>query len=193
MTTLREARDGHHPDEPAAAYEALLCAAEGGLRDGTQDTPRRAAAAYAYLTSGYEVDVPGLFTHFDADGYDELVMVKAIPFYSLCEHHLLPFHGEAHVGYIPQGRIVGLSKLARLVEAYARRLQVQERLTEQIADAIVTHLEAKGVIVVISAEHLCMAMRGVEKAGTRTITSVVRGAMKDDPRARAEAFSLLER
>lgn len=158
---------------------------------GTIDTPLRAAKALADLTCGYHVDVPALFTTFESDGYDEMIVVKAIPFYSLCEHHLLPFHGGASVGYIPNGRIIGLSKIARLVEAYARRLQVQERMTVQIADAIETHLQARGVIVLVTAEHLCMTMRGVQKPGSTTTTSVVRGIIKDDQRARLEATTLL--
>jgi GTP cyclohydrolase I len=133
-----------------------------------------------------------LQTTFDAN-HDELVLVKDIAMYSMCEHHLVPFHGSAAVGYIPgeDGRITGLSKLARLVDLYARRPQVQERLTTQIADAIVRRLEPHGVIVVVQAEHLCMAMRGVRKPGSITMTSAVRGVFKDDPRTRAEALSLI--
>lgn len=161
------------------------------LYDGIMETPIRAARAWGELTSGYGQDHAELFKTFDADGYDELVMLTDAPFYSLCEHHLLPFHGVAHIGYIAQGRIVGLSKLARLLDVFARRLQVQERLTTQIADAIEEHLHPAGVIVIVQAEHLCMAMRGVQKSGVKTTTSVVRGAMKDKPEARAEAMSLI--
>jgi GTP cyclohydrolase I len=183
--------------EPADAirdcYRTLIAAAEGSTanREGLTDTPARAARAWAELTAGYNIDPASLFTTFEADGYDQLVMVTPIPFYSLCEHHLLPFHGRAHVGYLPHDRIVGLSKLARLVDCFSRRLQVQERLTEQIADAIDTHLNPLGTIVVIEAEHLCMAMRGARTPGASTKTSALRGAMLDNPAARAEAFSLI--
>jgi GTP cyclohydrolase I len=183
--------------EPAGwledAYRNLLVAAEGERfdREGLEETPARAARAWRELTSGYRCDVADLFKTFDADGCQELVAVPDIPFYSLCEHHLLPFHGTAHIGYIPNGRIVGLSKLARVVECFARRLQVQERLTTQIADAMVEHLAPLGVIVLIEAEHLCMAMRGVQKPGAATLTSAVRGVLLDAPEARAEALDLL--
>ena len=175
------------------AYREVLRIAEPDtyMREGLVETPARAANALEELTSGYSVDVAGLLKTFDSDGYDEMVAQTAIPFYSLCEHHLLPFHGVAHVAYIPNGRIVGLSKLARLVDAYARRLQVQERLTQQVATALETHLEAVGVMVIVEAEHLCMAMRGVERPGAITKTSAVRGAMKTKPEARAEAQALL--
>lgn len=173
------------------AYSALIGAAEPAVREGTADTPARAARAWVDLTAGYDVDVRALLRCFPAEGHDEMVVVRSIPFYSLCEHHLLPFHGEAHVGYIPNGKIVGLSKVARLVDAYARRLQVQERLTDQVADALERHVQARGVIVVVKAEHLCMSMRGVEKPGSITVTSVVRGILKEDPRARAEALDLM--
>ncbi|HLU30332.1 MAG TPA: GTP cyclohydrolase I FolE, partial [Acidimicrobiia bacterium] len=128
---------------------------------------------------------------FGDEHYQEIVMVKDIPFYSLCEHHLVPFHGRAHVAYLPRGRVTGLSKLARLVEGYARRPQMQERLTAQVADALVDRLNPLGVLVVIEAEHLCMSMRGVRKPGATTVTSAVRGTMASDPATRAEAMSLL--
>lgn len=174
-------------------YRQLLQSIEGEepQREGLVETPARAANALAELTRGYDVDVAALLKTFDSDGYDEMVMQTNIHFYSLCEHHLLPFHGVAHVAYIPNGRIVGLSKLARLVEAFARRLQVQERMTIQIADALEKHLEAVGVLVVVEAEHLCMAMRGVELPGAITKTSAVRGAIQSKPEARAEAMGLL--
>lgn len=177
------------------AYRRLLHAAEGGghEREGLADTPARAARAWAELTIGYRQDPADLFRTFEADGYDELVMVGPIPFYSLCEHHLLPFHGDAWVGYIPAGRIVGLSKIARLVDVFARRLQVQERLTAQVADTLNTHLEPLGVIVVVAARHLCMEMRGVQTSGAGTTTSAVRGAFRDDPAAREEALSFVHR
>lgn len=177
----------------AGAYLTLLRQAEpeSWNRDGLDATPERAARAFAELTSGYDTDPASLMTTFDADGYDEMVMDRGIPFYSLCEHHLLPFHGLAHVGYIPGERIVGLSKLGRLVDCFARRLQVQERMTVQIADTLVEHLHPRGVIVVLQAEHLCKTMRGVQKAGAATLTSAVRGAFAEKPEARAEAFALI--
>jgi GTP cyclohydrolase I len=175
------------------AYRDLLAVAEPGTcdRDGLTETPERAARAWAELTKGYTAE-PDLKT-FEADGYDEIVAVSRIPFYSLCEHHLLPFHGHAHIAYLPHRRIIGLSKFARLVDLYARRLQVQERLTRQIADCLVDALNPAGVVVVIEAEHLCMAMRGVERPGAHTRTSVVRGVFRDKPEARSEALRLLLR
>lgn len=174
------------------AYRTILAEAEPDTcqREGLTDTPARAADALLELTSGYRVDVKELLTTFDSDGYDEMVVQSNISFHSLCEHHLLPFHGHASIAYIPSGRIVGLSKLARVVDAFARRLQVQERMTIQIADALTEHLSPEGVMVVVEAEHLCMAMRGVEQSDTPTTTSAVRGAMKTKPEARAEALAL---
>lgn len=164
---------------------------DGVTYEGVEATPGRAARALIEMTSGYDVDVAGLFTTFDRDGYDELIIVRDIPFVSLCEHHMLPFTGRAHVGYIASERIVGLSKLARLVNAYARRLQVQERLTVQIADALDEHLKPVGSIVVVEAEHSCMSCRGVRVHDTTAVTSSVRGALRDKPEARAEAMGLL--
>lgn len=143
------------------------------------------------MTSGYGADEALILKTFDSEGHDEIVLVKDIPFHSLCEHHLLPFLGVAHVAYIPDGRIVGLSKIPRLVEAFTKRLQVQERLTGQIAASLQKHLNPRGVLVIMEAEHLCMTMRGVQKAGSRTTTSVVRGIFKEDPRARQEALALI--
>jgi GTP cyclohydrolase I len=177
----------------AAVRELLIAVGEDPSRDGLQATPARVARAYAEVFAGLHVDPDDVLqTTFDAN-HDELVLVKDIPLYSTCEHHLVPFHGKAAVGYIPgdDGRITGLSKLARLVDLYARRPQVQERLTSQIADAMAQRLDPRGVIVVIEAEHLCMAMRGVRKPGSKTMTSAVRGIFKDDPRTRAEALSLI--
>jgi GTP cyclohydrolase IA len=149
-----------------------------GPREGTRHTPDRVGRMYVdELCSGYDVDVASLFRTFDHEGYDGMVIVKDVPVTSLCEHHLVPFVGFAHVAYLPNGRVVGLSKLARVVDAFARRLQVQERLTKQIADAIESHLHPRGVIVVVEAEHLCMTIRGVQKPGTKTITPVVRGEL----------------
>jgi GTP cyclohydrolase I len=178
-----------------AVREILLAIGEDPDRDGLVDTPARVARAYAEQFAGLAQrpeDV--LATVFDAD-YDELILVRDIEVYSICEHHLVPFFGFAHVGYIPneKGQITGLSKLARLVDLYARRPQVQERMTSQIADALMRVLEPRGVLVVIEAEHLCMSMRGVRKPGAKTVTSAVRGSMRDSDRTRAEAMSLLLR
>jgi GTP cyclohydrolase IA len=176
-----------------AVREILLAIGEDPDRDGLARTPARVARAYAEQFAGMRQrpeDV--LATVFDAD-HEEMVLVRDIEMYSLCEHHLAPFFGLAHVGYIPneKGQITGLSKLARLVDVYARRPQVQERMTSQIADALMDVLEPRGVIVVIEAEHLCMSMRGVRKAGAKTVTSAVRGMFLESDRTRAEAMSLL--
>jgi GTP cyclohydrolase IA len=177
----------------AAVRELLYAIGEDPERDGLKETPVRVARAYREIFGGLSIDPDQVLeTTFDA-GHDELVLVKDIPLYSTCEHHLLPWHGRAAVGYIPgvDGRITGLSKLARLVDLYARRPQVQERLTSQVADAIMSRLDPRGVIVVVEAEHLCMAMRGVRKPGAMTVTSAVRGMFQADPRTRAEAMSLV--
>jgi GTP cyclohydrolase I len=176
-----------------AVHEILLAIGEDPGRDGLRETPARMARAYAEQFSGLlkrPEDV--LTTVFDAD-HDEMVLVRDIELYSTCEHHLTPFFGFAHVGYIPNGKgqITGLSKLARLVDVYARRPQVQERMTTQIAEALMRVLEPRGVIVVVEAEHLCMSMRGVRKPGAKTVTSAVRGSFRDSDRTRAEAMSLL--
>jgi GTP cyclohydrolase IA len=182
------------PRAEAAVRELLIAIGEDPDRDGLKDTPTRVARAYTEIFGGLFVDPADVLeTTFD-EGHDELVLVKDIPLYSICEHHLVPWHGTAAVGYIPgvDGRITGLSKLARLVDLYARRPQVQERLTSQVADAVMSRLEPRGVIVVIEAEHLCMSMRGVRKPGARTVTSAVRGVFRDSARTRAEAMSLLQ-
>jgi GTP cyclohydrolase IA len=177
-------------DHRAAARAAadLLRALGADLRSpGLQETPRRMADAYAELLT----PEPFRATTFpNEDGYDELVMVRAIPFHSLCMHHLLPFHGVAHVGYLPGERIIGLSKLARVVDLFARDLQVQEGLTKQIAGWLEAELEPKGVGVVLEAEHLCMSLRGVQKTGARTVTSALQGLIRDDPRTRQEFLAL---
>ena len=176
----------------AAVRELLRAVGEDPDRDGLLETPARVARAYAELFAGLRQDAAKvLATTFSID-HEEMIIVRDIELFSTCEHHLLPFHGVAHVGYIPNesGVVTGLSKLARLVEVFARRPQVQERITTQIADALVEHLQARGVIVVIEAEHLCMTMRGVRKPGARTITSAVRGQLRD-PATRSEAMSLL--
>ncbi len=182
-----------HARAEAAVRELLIAVGEDPDRPGLQNTPGRVARAYAETFAGlwqdpYEV----LATVFDED-HDEMVLVKDIPMYSTCEHHLVPFHGVAHVGYIPgeDGRVTGLSKLARLVDMYARRPQVQERMTRQIADALHEVLKPRGVIVVIEAEHLCMGMRGIRKPGSSTVTSAVRGTFRDSAATRAEAMSLV--
>jgi GTP cyclohydrolase I len=177
----------------AAVRELLIAVGEDPDREGLQATPARVARAYAEVFAGLHVDPDDVLqTTFD-ENHDELVLVKDIPLYSICEHHLVPWHGSAAVGYIPggDGRITGLSKLARVVDLYARRPQVQERLTSQVADAVMRRLTPQGVIVVVQAEHLCMAMRGVRKPGSTTMTSAVRGIFKSDPRTRAEALSLI--
>jgi GTP cyclohydrolase I len=177
----------------AAVRELLFAVGEDPDREGLERTPARVARAYSEIFAGLFADPDTVLeTTFDED-HDELVLVKDIPLYSMCEHHLLPWHGTAAIGYIPgpDGRITGLSKLARLVDLYARRPQVQERLTSQVADALRKGLEPQGVIVVIQAEHLCMAMRGIRKPGSLTVTSAVRGIFQSDPRTRAEALSLV--
>jgi GTP cyclohydrolase IA len=182
-------------DEPqldlSAAARAVtdLLAALGQDTDSEhiRDTPRRVAAAYAELLTPRPFD---LTTFPNDEGYDELVLCRDVPFHSLCEHHMLPFRGVAHIGYLPGGRILGLSKLARVVELFARRLQVQERLTMQIADWLSEQLDPKGVGVVLEAEHMCMSLRGVQASGVITATSSMRGTLRDDPRARAEFLAL---
>jgi GTP cyclohydrolase I len=176
-----------------AVREILIAIGEDPDRDGLVRTPARVARAYAELFAGLRVSPEQvLSTTFEAN-HDELILVRDIEVTSNCEHHLLPFHGVAHVGYIPgvHGRITGLSKLARLVEVYARRPQVQERLTSQIADTLMKALDPRGVIVVVECVHMCMSMRGIQKAGARTVTSAVRGIFQADAKSRAEAMSLI--
>jgi GTP cyclohydrolase I len=173
--------------------ELLAAVGEDPEREGLVATPRRVAAMYQELLAGNDDDPGSHLTVTFAAEHDEMVLVRDIPFASLCEHHMIPFMGKVHVGYIPgaDGRITGLSKLARLVDSFARRLQVQERMTTQIADTVQRVLEPRGVFVVVEAEHLCMSMRGVRKSGTLTITSAVRGLFRDDPRTRAEAMEFV--
>jgi GTP cyclohydrolase IA len=181
------------PRAEAAVRELLIAIGENPDREGLRETPARVARAYEEIFAGLYTDPDSaLDKTFDED-HQELILVKDIPLYSTCEHHLVPFHGMAHIGYIPSvnGRVTGLSKIARVVDLYARRPQVQERLTGQVADALVRKLGPRGVIVVIEAEHLCMGMRGVKKAGSRTITSAVRGLFQSSPTSRAEALSLI--
>ncbi|OBI41390.1 GTP cyclohydrolase I FolE [Mycobacterium colombiense] len=179
----------------AAVRELLHAIGEDPDRNGLRETPARVARAYREMFAGLYTDPDSVLnTMFDED-HDELVLVKEIPLYSTCEHHLVAFHGVAHVGYIPgnDGRVTGLSKIARLVDLYSKRPQVQERLTSQIADALVKKLNPRGVIVVVEAEHLCMAMRGVRKPGAVTTTSAVRGLFKTNAASRAEALDLILR
>lgn len=178
----------------AAVRELLLACGEDPDRDGLSETPARVARAYRELFAGLYTDPDAVLAKTFDEGHQELVMVTDIPMYSTCEHHLVPFHGVAHVGYIPNaaGRVTGLSKLARLVDLYAKRPQVQERLTSQLADALVRQLQPRGVIVVVEAEHLCMSMRGVRKPGATTMTSAVRGILQSSARSRAEALDLIK-
>jgi GTP cyclohydrolase IA len=179
----------------AAVRELLIAVGEDPDRHGLEETPARVARAYREMFAGLYTDPDSVLnTTFD-EQHDELVLVKEIPMYSTCEHHLVAFHGVAHVGYIPgvDGRVTGLSKIARLVDLYAKRPQVQERLTAQIADAIMRKLEPRGVIVVVECEHLCMSMRGVRKPGATTTTSAVRGQFKTDKASRSEALELILR
>ena len=180
------------PRAEAAVRELLLAIGEDPDREGLRDTPARVARSARELYAGMWQDPADVLERTFSIDHSELVIVRDIPMYSTCEHHLLPFHGEAHIGYIPadDGRVTGLSKLGRLVEVFARRPQVQEQITTQIADALVDYLGVQGVIVVIEAEHLCMSMRGVQKPGSRTITSAVRGQLRDAA-TRAEAMALL--
>lgn len=177
----------------AAVRELLDAIGEDPDRDGLRETPSRVARMFVEVMSGFDGDPAAhLATSFEA-GHDEMVMVKDIPVYSLCEHHLVPWFGTAHVAYIPSedGRITGLSKLARLVDGFAQRLQVQERFTTQVAEALERVLTPRGVLVVVEAEHLCMSMRGVRKPGTTTVTSAVHGLFRTDPSTRAEAMNIL--
>lgn len=183
-----------HPPTPTSptshaiqdAIRTLLAAYDDPRREGLQDTPRRVAAMYQELLTPQ----PFTFTTFPSEGANQLVIVRDIPFYTLCEHHLIPFHGLATVGYLPGERIAGLSKLARTVDFFARSLQTQERLTNEIADYLGTQLAPRGVGVVLTATHLCMAMRGVQKPGALTTTSALRGSILDDEKQRAEFFAL---
>ena len=166
---------------------------EDVTRDGLKSTPKRAAKAFQFLTKGYTEDIEKIINGalFDSDA-SEIVLVKDIELYSMCEHHLLPFIGKCHVAYIPSGKVIGLSKIARIVDVFARRLQIQEQLTRQIAETINKYTNAQGVAVVIEAKHLCMMMRGVEKQNSSMVTSCVLGEFHDDPSTRAEFFSLIK-
>ncbi|WP_296151462.1 MULTISPECIES: GTP cyclohydrolase I FolE [unclassified Pseudonocardia] len=182
-----------HARAEAAVRELLIAVGEDPEREGLRETPARVARAYGELFAGLYTDPDSVLDKTFDEQHQELILVRDIPLFSTCEHHLVPFHGVAHVGYIPNvtGRVTGLSKIARVVDNYARRPQVQERLTGQVADALVRKLEPRGVIVVMDAEHLCMAMRGVRKPGARTTTSAVRGIFATSSTSRAEALSLI--
>ncbi len=199
MTQLESREVGARPLDQAraeaAVRELLIALGEDPDRHGLRDTPARVVRAYREIFAGLYTEPTSVLNAMFDENHDELVLVKEIPMYSTCEHHLVAFHGVAHVGYIPgeDGRVTGLSKIARLVDLYAKRPQVQERLTSQIADALVQKLDPRGVIVVIEAEHLCMAMRGVRKPGATTTTSAVRGQFKTDAASRAEALDLILR
>lgn len=172
----------------------LRLVGEDVQRDGIKDTPKRVARMYVdELLAGYKVDVEAIVKTFQDDGYSQIVAVKDIPFYSLCEHHMLPFKGLAHVGYLPDGKVLGLSKFARIVDAIASRLQIQERMTKQIADTIQAGLRPKGVMVVIEAEHMCMTMRGVQKPSSTMVTSMVTGVFETDASTKAEFLSMIGR
>ncbi len=184
-----------HERAVSAVRELLIAVGEDPERAGLRETPERVARAFAETFAGLHTDPDAVLNTTFEENHDELVLVKDIPMYSTCEHHLVAFHGVAHVGYIPgpDGLVTGLSKLARLVDLYAKRPQVQERLTSQIANAVMRKLDPRGVIVVIEAEHLCMAMRGIRKPGATTTTSAVRGLFKDSASSRAEALDLILR
>jgi GTP cyclohydrolase I len=180
------------PAEVARLVAQLLAAVgEDPERDGLRDTPARIARMYEEVFSGLDQDPVEILGVTFEEAFDEMVILREIPFYSMCEHHLLPFHGQAHVGYLPNGKIVGLSKIARAVDVFARRPQVQERLTGQIADCLEDVLDAKGVGVVIEAEHLCMTMRGVRKPGSKMVTSAMRGRFRDEVNTRQEFLGLI--
>ncbi|MCY3919019.1 MAG: GTP cyclohydrolase I FolE [Chloroflexi bacterium] len=174
-----------------AVREMLLAIGEDPDREGLRDTPRRIAEAYAEVFAGMRTDPASLLRVGFEEGHDEMVILRDIPFFSMCEHHLLPFHGSAHVAYVPRGRVVGISKIARLVDAVARRPQLQERLTSQVADTLMDALEPDGVAVAVQAEHLCMTMRGIKKPGSRMVTSAMRGTFQSQPETRTEFLALV--
>jgi len=175
----------------ASVVQMLRAVGEDPTREGLLDTPRRIAEMYEDILQGMHQDPAELLQVGFEENHEEMVIVRDISFYSLCEHHLLPFHGSFHIGYIPRGRVVGISKLARIVDSFARRLQLQERLTSQIADTLMEELEPAGVAVMGSAEHLCMTMRGVKKPGTKVVTSANRGVFRDSEPTRLEFFAAL--
>jgi len=176
-----------------AVREILLAVGEDAEREGLKETPERVARMYAELLAGMQEEPKKHLRSVFSENYDEIVLLRDIPFYSICEHHLMPFIGSAHVAYLPSGAILGVSKLARIVDCFARRLQAQERLTYQIADFIMNNLKTQGVAVVLEASHSCMTIRGIKKPGSVMVTSAVRGIFKRDPKTRNEVMSLLHR
>lgn len=182
----------NHDAVEEAVRDLLLAIGENPTREGLEGTPRRIAEMYREVFAGMDQDPREILSVGFEEGHEEMVVLRDIPFFSMCEHHLLPFHGVAHVGYIPNGRIVGISKLARAVEIFARRPQVQERLTSQIADAIMEVVKPHGVGVVMEAEHLCMTMRGVKKPGSKVVTSANRGIFRTRAATRAEFMAIVE-
>ena len=177
-----------------AVREILEAIGEDTTREGIQETPQRVARMYAEIFSGLHRDISKDIKVFHEEGNDEMILIGDIPFYSMCEHHLLPFHGKAHVVYIPRhGKILGLSKVARIVDTLSRKPQLQERLTSEIADKITEAVDARSVCVIIEAEHLCMTMRGIRKPGSKTVTSAMRGGCRTDARTRNEALALINR
>ena len=195
MTAIRHAPLAGERFDADAAEDAvrrlIVAVGEDPVREGLRDSPRRIAAMYREIFDGLGRDPAEALSVGFEEGHDELVILREIPFHSTCEHHFMPFHGQAHVGYLPDGRVVGLSKIARAVEILARRPQVQERLTDQIAECIARTLEARGVGVVIEAEHLCMTARGIRKPGSRMVTSAMRGAFRSDANTRHEFLELI--
>lgn len=191
----REAEDLHTLESSVRTLLGVIEGIDRSRREGLSDTPKRVAKAFKHWFGGYDADISAILaTQFQdgGEGYDEMVIVKDIPFYSKCEHHMADIFGTATVAYIPDGKVVGLSKISRVVDAFARRLQVQERLTKQIADALVEHLKPKGVGVILRARHLCMESRGICQQGHHTITSALRGVLKTESSARAEFMALAE-
>lgn len=174
-----------------AVLEILAAVGENPQREGLKDTPQRVARMYGELLAGMYRDPSEHLTSIFHEKYDEIVLLRDIPFYSICEHHLMPFIGKAHVAYLPDGKVLGISKLARVVDGFARRLQIQERLTDQIADFLMQQLSPQGVSVVLEASHSCMTIRGIRKPGSMMVTSALRGIFKKDPRSRAEVLSLM--
>ncbi len=174
-----------------AVKEILLAVGEDVERDGLKKTPARVAKMYAELLAGMHEDLKHHISSVFSEDYDEIVLLRDIPFYSICEHHLMPFIGSAHVAYLPAGAVLGISKLARIVDCFARRLQVQERLTSQIADFIMKELKPRGVAVVLEASHSCMTIRGIKKPGSVMVTSALRGIFRKDPKSRSEIMSLM--
>lgn len=183
--------DVGYSDACDAVHQLLRHIGEDVTREGLKGTPERVVRSYRELFGGYRVDVPKLLTVFEDDTSDEMIILRDIEFHSVCEHHMQPFFGKAHVAYVPNERVVGISKLARVVDAYARRLQIQERLTSQVTDALMAHLKPKGAACVVESQHFCMVCRGVRKQNSRMITSSLVGVFKDDARARSEFLAMI--